>query len=371
MKNSFVLILILGLLALGIKGLHPQEIGITDILGKNMAAVGGKEKIEAIKNVSFDIPGRYYKELKTQYLATGSGNLIIVEYIDDLATAMTVLKNEKVTVKRFHSGDEMTVMDKVRIKCFSKLLSGGFSLKYFKGKLKYAGVKKLGLKSYHVLKTILDDHKIEFYVNTETQLLNRLVIKGDDKEKGRQESSYDFSNMKLVDGLNIPSSWYITSVGAGPASNRTETMANFKINQKLDKNMYIDLKLNLGVFEVKKKFLKGNLIGLLKHPRGYFIYVTNWSDDILAQSEFKSKEPILLQFPTQKLDGLYLENPADIDNKLISEGTIILLKQQDRFPAIVFFNDKQKTLHDTFKKLDGITITKGKNKKTEKEGKGK
>ena len=136
---GLVILLIFSLL------LYSQNlINVEKILDKNIEAIGGKEKIESIKNYSFRLNSEnYYISCDGIIKITKGEKSIIVE---------TIIVNEN-SVKRncFNKISEFKGFGKALYQCLAKLYSGIFTLSKFKGELIYQGLKKFGMEKLYCL----------------------------------------------------------------------------------------------------------------------------------------------------------------------------------------------------------------------------
>jgi hypothetical protein len=143
-------------------------------------------------------------------------------------------------------------------------------------------------------------------------------------------------------------------------------LANFKVIPEFITGFFDEREVNLGSVTAKKNSLKGNLLVSIQTPQGVIYQLTNWSDENLEIAALKSNDKVKITFAGSDYDGIYFEKGEEINDKIVSQGAIVLLKREENFPIIIFFGGKHKAVHENFKKLQEVTVTKIINK--EKEG---
>jgi hypothetical protein len=267
-----------------------QSTDLEKVLEKNIKAVGGKEKIESIKNYSFRLNSEnYYISCDGIMKITKGKKPIIVE---------TIIANEN-SVKRncFNKISEFKDFRKALYQCLAKLYSGIFTLSKFKGELIYHGLKKFGIEKLHCLSVKKEDIRANFYIDSQEFILKRIVFEG--YENGEKvEINYDFGPYKEVNGIRIPSSWYVSQIGA---RGKVYKISKFKINLDLSEDYFKKLEINAGKVEISDGELKGNIIDF-NFSRGRLIIQTNWIGEHFEKAGFKSDENLILKINNENIE---------------------------------------------------------------------
>lgn len=339
-----------------------QGLTVAEIIAKNIEAVGGKEKIESIKNVTFDAVNPNYPQVINKYSASSDGRLRIETNINGLVPAIVILNNGEIKTVQFSNTQELSPLEKVNIKCFNNLYTGAFSLMNFKDILTFQGMKKFGPEKYYLLTTTIDNHSVTFYIDTKEFILKRVVFKGSSKEDGKYESAYEFGPAQDADGLKVPSSRFGTNVGTGNTYSGQSMISNFKINQPLDDKFFDKQELNFGSVTAIENLIKGNGIFSQAIPGRYTVVLTNYSAADLEKSKLKSQDRIRIKIGESEFDGHYLSSDQEIATEHTSPGSAILLRQEDGYAVFLLFGDNFSPINEKFKPLVEITVTKIKDK---------
>ncbi len=287
------------LLVLVFLPLYLLPFTLEEILEKNIQAAGGKDRLSAIKNFSFRI-GDF------TYFMRGEGNMKIVRGKKPVCFEVVVVKGDEVRRNILSNLEDSKGLERVSYICQAKLFSGFFTLSSFGKSLKYNGVKSFGIKKFLELISNIEGANIHFYLDSEDFLLKRLVIDYLTPEKDKHEINYDFGPYGENEGVKIPSSWFISRVGARGV---LQEMEEVKFNEELPENFFEDMSLNMGEVRILQGEMKGNIVDFYERM-GRLIILTNWTRDCFEKSGIKSGEKLALKISEREFE-LYFYNSLD------------------------------------------------------------
>jgi len=335
----------------------PQAMTAAQIIQKNVEAVGGEEALEAVKNMVIEIQNPYYQQIVSFYYITSDGKGKIVYTNDDLVWMVATINGGDFKVNSALPPENITPLDKVRARCFTKLFGGVFSLKNFKDNLKAEGIKKYGPEKHYVLSTSMDDHGIKFHIDTQDFLLKRLLITGGDAESGKYQASYEFGPFNENNGLNVPNAFFSSTIGVPGGGNVRQEFRNMKTNIDIPPDFFHKRELSFGKVSWKDPVLFGN--GISSTPRGpYYVIITNWSVKDMEKAGLQSMDKIKVKIDATEIDALYIANNTEITGEIAAPGNAILLRNDQYFAVVVMWGETFKPIHDSFKKLCAISVTK-------------
>ncbi len=277
---------------------YAQEyLSIQDIVRKNIQAAGGKEALSEVKHYSFK------HDLKTYYMAT-SGLMKLTDGKEPVITEVILVEDNKVKRNSFNKITELAGFVKSTYQCLTKLRCGLFTLINFKDQLEFKGLKSFGPKKHFMLTTDIGELKVEFYLDSDEFTLRRLVFKGFDQSRGKYEVNHDFGPYQEINGINIPSSWFRSQVGARGSN---YGISDVKINPSLDEDFFSTIEVNVGEVKISEGALSGNVIKS-SFRRNMLQISTNWTDKCIKGAGFKAKDKLILQMGDKEIEIDFFES---------------------------------------------------------------
>ncbi len=185
----------------------PQDVTAADVINKYIDAIGGREKLEAVKDLSIKASA----EMQGQAIAIEQKYLLPDHYLMAMSLPsrnMTIIKTtvngDSVSMKRM--GQDMPLSaDKKRN--FLKQANPFPETTFLDGKhkLELLGIESInGKEAYTVKVTDASDKTTTYYFDTKTGLELRQVTTVKTPKKEMQQIS-DMSDYKAVDGIMFPS----------------------------------------------------------------------------------------------------------------------------------------------------------------------
>ncbi len=335
---------------------------VEDIIGRNIEATGGKARIEAVKNISFDVPSTRLRESCTSYIASAGGELKIVGKVRNLTARVAVVKNGKMKVADFSPSGELTSLEKAKMQCLAKLFAGAFTLMKFEKGFTNSGMKKFGPEQFYILKTTSEGHEVSFYLGVENFLVKRVIFEGFDDKQGNYKTIIAFTNPQNIDGLNIPSTWFESYLRAGYSNdNAFQSITNVKIGQELEEQFFENLDIDFGNPIAAEGSLKGNMVDSVYVPSTKNVILeVNWTENHIKKTGFKSRDDLILKIGKQEFPAVYVPDFYDFTDEDRSTMDIIFLVQAPGYPLVwlVFQGEKYKPVHDEFELLCPVSIYK-------------
>ena len=256
------------------------------IVEENIKAAGGAENLLKVKNFSF-------KYGSTTYYMSSDGQMKLTQGKDAIITEVILVDQDGAKRNCFNNITELTGHQKSTYQGLAKLRCGLFTLSHFKGQLEFEGLKRFGPKEHYLLTTHIGDLDVEFYLDPEEYTIKRLVFKGFDPSEGTYEVNHDFGPYQEINGVNIPSSWFDSQVGA---RGRTYEVGDVKLNQSLEEDFFSKLEVNVGNVEIEQGALSGNVIqSTFRRDTLMLTIGTNWTEDSIQKAGFKAKDRLILE----------------------------------------------------------------------------
>lgn len=296
-KHRWLLSVVGVLLVIGVLRMDAQsDLSVKEIIARNIEAAGGKASLSKIKNYSFTYGSTHY------YLST-NGVMKLTEGRPPIITEVILNEKDRVFRNCFNHKTEFSGLQKSIYQCLARLRAGLFTLRDFQAQLKYNGLKSFGPQQLHMLSTNMNGLQVEFYLDSEDSLLKRLVLKGYDEQQNKHEENHDFGPYQEINGVKIPSSWFVSQVGTRGSS---VEISDVKANQPLKKGFFSNLDVNVGDVEIGKGSLKGNIIQS-SFRRNVLTIDTNWTDECFQRAGFKTNDTLILQIAGEEVEVKLLE----------------------------------------------------------------
>lgn len=269
-----------------------ENLSAEELVKRNIKAIGGKDKIEKIKNYSFQANQQmhYISSLEEMKIISGKEPII---------TGVILVNKDKVQRNCYNKITEIKGLTKATYQTLAKLRSGLFTLKNFRGQLVSKGIKKYGRDSFYKLTAEVGNLNVEFYVCPEKYLIRRMVFSGYDPVRGRYEVNHDFGYHQEIEGILLPVSWYSSQVGSRGNVNE---ISHVRINQSLEKDFFENRDVNVGKVEISQGILKGNIIDFDTSRKDTIVLSTNLTIDCIEKAGFEPKDTLIL-----KIEDLQIE----------------------------------------------------------------
>jgi len=246
---------------------------IEEILNKNVQAVGGIKRLSSISNFSLKV-GDF------TFFVRKDGKMKVVKGKMQVCLEVLIVDDNNVRRNSIKGLNSVEGVERLTSIFQAKLISGIFTLSNFGKVLKYNGIKNFGIKKFYELETKIDGANVNLYIDQEDFLIKRGVISYLSPEKEKQEINYDFGPYFDYEGIKIPSSWFVSRVGARGILYEVEEI---KLNEKIKENFFSETSLNIGDVMVSKGELKGNIIDFYERQGRTFI-VTNWTAECFEKA---------------------------------------------------------------------------------------
>jgi len=282
-RLTIVLSMILAFGLFGLDSPGQTTLSAKDILEKNLQASGGREKIAAVKNLSF-------KAGQARTFVSANGEMKILTGKDPVITEAILVQGDSVKRNAFNELSEITGIRKATFLVQAKLFAGLFSLLKFEGQLTLVGLRSFGPEKLYDLTAQVEGLKVDFFVKAEDFLLKRLVFQGRTPEGDKYEVNYDFGPFENSEGVLLPLSWFSSQIGTRGAL--TE-ISEVKLNQELIPEFFATAEVNVGTTEAAPGMLKGNILDLNQNPVGFMI-TTNWTKKDIDKAGLKTGDALAL-----------------------------------------------------------------------------
>lgn len=278
-----------------------------EIIEQSVTLLGGRHSFNSVNNLVFSTNSKDYRTIEKTYFADDSGNFkMTIGFGPYLERAVTYFDGE-ITDNNHLAEGALSEYEKAELTCFAKLISGVFSLQRFRDDLSYVATRKYGFKEYHLLRTSMFEHEVTFSVETDTGLLGRMVIAGQDEAGDSYESMFDFKDPINGSGITLPGTWVHNFLGGSREAEEVENrIEGFKTNERLDTDFWTDTALNFGSVIADEDSVAGNVIETWVHHRlGILMMSTNirWKD--IDKLDLEQHEDLVVSIERSEYPGLY------------------------------------------------------------------
>ena len=292
------------------------DLTLEDIVQKNIAASGGKEKIGQVQSFSF-------RTGNTRVVAAADGSLKLSTGKDPVVTEVIVVKDGLVRRNSYNTIVDVSDPEKTVYLTLAKLYSGLFSLIRFEGDLKLVGLESFGPeKLYHLILAKSGAVEVGLFLRTDDLRLKRLVIQGKTTEGDVYEVNTDFGPFEAVEGYDLPLSWFTSQVGT--RGNMAE-VADVKLNPPLAEDFFSELKVNVGAIEAGPGFLRGNVLDSNSSPFGLMI-ATNWRKNDIEKAGLRTGERLVFKVAGVESELVFYASPSELPSRdELSKGARLLM----------------------------------------------
>ncbi len=308
------------------------NLNLEEILNKNIQACGEKKLIK-IKTFSFEA-GPYGPYA---YYLTSDGKMKVVFGKQPIIREVTIVSQEGIKRNCFNEITNITGVEKAQLQCLAKLYSGIFTLIKFKDQLVFEGLKSFGPEKLYLLTTQIDDLKVNFYLDSQKFTITRISFEGYDEEQGKHEVNYDFGPFQEINGIKIPSSWFVSQVGTRGI---LYEISNVKLNPSFPKDFFTNLEVSVGNVKASPGFLEGNVIDFRAWGNNIVIS-TNWTEKSIEKAGFKTNEHLILLLDEIKLEIVFYKYVSEaVDANAYAPGAKFMTfnERMDNSYWIRFYN---------------------------------
>jgi len=292
---------LLALAALASLAFGQADLATKDVIAKNILASGGREKLAAVKSLSFRTGG-------TRSVVSAAGELKVTTGRGGVATEVVLVRDGRVRRNSFGTVTEVTGPQQVIQQTLADLYAGVFSLLKFEGRLQSAGLKTYGPAKLYDLTLNAGSLKVDFFVNADDFFLKRLLFQGRTPEGDTYEVNYDFAPFEEQQGFFLPLSWFSSQVGTrGNLAEVTEV----EFNPPLDNDFFKSMEVNMGTTAAAPGELKGNVLEVNSSPFGLSV-TTNWTKKDIDQAGFQTTQKLTLVLEGTELELDFYAAPNEI-----------------------------------------------------------
>jgi hypothetical protein len=267
------------------------ETEIEDIIARNIEAAGGSERISQINTYFFKAGRRHYYMSSSGIMKMTSGSdPVITEII--LTTPETVIRN------CYNLVGSLKPLLASTYQSFAKLRCGFFTLMNFSGQLEYKGESKLTNKNYIVLSSKEGVLDVEILIDTSDYLIKGFNLSGYGPAEGRYQINCEIRDYQEVDGIMLPTSWFISQLGTRGILHEITTIS---FDPDLPSDFFSSLELNAGKVEINSGILKGNVMTVELIRDTNLMISTNWTKDHIQKAGFKTGDNLQLEINEERL----------------------------------------------------------------------
>jgi len=279
--------------------LSQQEPSVADLVGKNIQAAGGRDKLVQIKNFSFRAESRQY------FIAADGTMKTLMGFKPPVTIEAVSVKGDQSSRNFMNQISEVTGNEKLRLKMIAKLYGGAFTLANFSKILSWQGEKSYGAIKFYCLASTESGMQTTFYIDNNDYFIKRVVFSGSDKESGKFEFIYEYDGYKDVSGIRLPTSLFVTQVGfSGNAVSSRSEISDIVINPQLDPEFYSRLEINAGEVKTEDGGLRGNILHYDSEGKAIFMLI-NYTPETMIKTGFKSNDRLLLTYGKIEMPIVY------------------------------------------------------------------
>jgi hypothetical protein len=295
---------ILVLTALASFAFGQANLSLKDIFEKNILASGGREKLAAVKSLSFRTGGTFH------CLQRGAK----VVWVGAVATESS-RPGRQVQRNSFGTVTEVTGSQQV----IQQTLPGstpGFSLPV-RGPARVGRAQDVRPGQTPDL-TMTAALRADFFVNADDFFLKRLLFQAG--PEGDTYESITTSRLSGTAGL-FPAALLVQLPGRHAATCRADRS---RVQSRLDESFFKSLEVNIGTTEAAPGVLKGNVLDFNSSPFGLTI-TTNWTRKEIEQAGFRTTEKLTFLIEGMEAEIDFYAAPNEIPGPdVLSKGARFL-----------------------------------------------
>ncbi len=276
----------------------------SEIVGRNIKAAGGREKLAQVQTLSFRAGSRTYS-------VGPNGTLKILRgFQPPVVFEVVLVAGDRARRNSMNRVTEITGTEKARLRWNARLYQGAFSLANFSDRLTWRGIKTYGPARYYCLTAVEDGLEAAFYVDVRDDLLKRVVFKSADKAE-KSEFVQEFGDHKEAVGLMLPTSLFTTQVGvSGTEGSTSSGISDVAVNRALEPEFFSSLEINVGRTEIAEGDFKGNVIYSGSEDMAV-IALLNCTPEVMAGTGFKSGDPVVCLYGQERVPAVFYASQDD------------------------------------------------------------
>lgn len=290
---------------------------LDEILKGNIQAVGGSERLSSISNLSIKVGD-------VTIFVRKDGKMKVIKGKRPACIEVLALEGAKISKNTIKGIEEVKGVERLFNIFQVKLFSGIFTLSGFGRELKYNGIKSFGMKKFHELSSTIDNANVYLYIDNEDFLIKRAILSFY-TENEKQEINYDFGPYFENEGIKVPSSWFVSRVGA--RGNLYE-IDEIKFNLELSELFFNDLSLNIGNVKISPRELRGNVIDFYER-QGRLFLVSNWTADCFEKAGIGAGDTVILRILEKDFELSFYRNMDEARGANAFQRGNILIKTPD------------------------------------------
>lgn len=315
-----------------------------EVLAKNIRTAGDVDKLTGINNFSFKTDQRTYYMSK-------NGQMKITAGTPPIITQTILINGDNITRNCYNDITDIIPLMASTYKTQALLRSGFFTLKNFKDNLSYGGLKKFGIKKLHKFSTEIGKLQVEFYLDSDSYTLQRMVLKGFHPVTGTYEINNDFGEYRDFDGIRLPATWFASQVGTRGAN---YALSEVKYDLPLDDTFFTNADVNVGDVKIQVGRLDG-AITAYSFRRNTLTLQTNWTEKCIHGAGFLNKDRLSLDLKGNNFEIDYYAGQVP-QNASRPGGGILLRSRRDENYVIYLFSKELGPIAEQLETLMPISI---------------
>ncbi|MFC2158105.1 hypothetical protein ACFLT9_09740 [Acidobacteriota bacterium] len=296
-----------------------------EVLTKNIKAAGDVNKLSGINNFSFKTDQRTYYMSK-------SGQMKITAGTPPIITQTILINGDEITRNCYNDITEIIPLMASTYKVQALLRSGFFTLINFKDNLSYGGLKKFGIKKLHKFSTEIGKLQVEFYLDSETYTIQRMVLKGFHPVTGTYEINNDFGEYRDFDGIRLPVTWFASQVGTRGAN---YALSDVKYDLPLEEAFFTNADVNVGDVKIQVGRLDGAITSY-SFRRNTLTLQTNWTEKCIHGAGFLNMDRLRLNLKGNIFEIDYYAGQVPQNASRPGGGMLVRSRRDENYVIYLF-----------------------------------